>query len=185
MLAYTLKAKSYDTLKLLRSELESREVQVSRMAETSNCDYNDWTIEQVEFWLTLQSHKYNPTHVTGFSAWVGHGCEPMVFGLAETPSGLVYEGFCETYGDKTPSLEVFEHRHCQACSMLEEAQGVGFEVDVVDHSGYWHTKDLKGLRKAAMDSNELAALLERAAIHTPILKIARALVGSQCVSRPI
>lgn len=187
MLSYILKANDRDTLSRLRGVLEARGVQVSRMATISGemVDFNRWTLEQVEFWLGLQAHRYKPSNVTGFSAWVGHGCEPMVFGLAQTDQGLIYEGFCETYGDKTPSLEIFEHRHIQACKMLEDAQSVGFDVDVVDYSGYWKSRNLDHLRQAAKDTNELATLIEKAAEHTPLLKIARGLIGTQCDTRPI
>jgi hypothetical protein len=186
MLSYILKAKNRDTLTNLRARLSAREIQVSRMATVfgPDCDYQKWTIEQVEFWLSLQAHRYNPANVMGFAAWVGHGCEPMVFGLAETDQGLIYEGFCETYGDKTPSFEVFEHRHCQACGMLEDAKLSGFDLDVVDHSGYWTSRSLWDLRKAVKDTNELAALIERAATNNPLLRVARALIGHQCEVRP-
>ena len=187
MLSYILKGKDRDTLTHLRSRLEAKGVQVSRMAtiEGPECDFKNWTLDQVEFWLALQSCRWHPSNVQGFSAWVGHGCEPMLFGLAQTDQGLIYEGFCETYGDQTPSLEVFEHRHSQACEMLIDAQGVGFDVDVVDLSGYWKSKSLTELRQAAIDTNTFAALIEQAAEHTPLLKIARAMIGTQCCAKPI
>lgn len=187
MISYILGGDSLDRVDALRELcLQSKlAIETSRLVnlEGELCDRTRYGGNKVEFGLTLMCQRLKPKKIRGFAVWMGAGCESLFLGLAETEAGFKFEGACATFGDKTPSIEVFEHRHITAISVLDLAVLANLGVDVLDESSYWKFRNLTKLRRAADDKAALTRMLESYQ-DNPLVNVLREMQGGQFDDRP-
>lgn len=189
MLSYKFESNALCHVNTLRSAILADapgRVEVSRLVNLKGCacDLAQYSNPQLEFGLALMAQSLKPIEIMGFSVWLGRGCESLFLGLAQTEKGFLWEGVCETYGDKTPNKEVFEHRHVTAVAILDMAVKFGIGVKVTDYSGYYESRDLRALRRAAEDSDGVIAMLDQ---HrgNPLVDLMRTMHGGQYDEKPV
>lgn len=162
-------------------------VEVGRLInlEGAACDISLYSGNQTEFGLTLMTQRLGAKAIRGFSVWLGAGCEALFLGLAANENGILgWEGACATYGEKTPSLEVFEHRHVTAVKILDLTVKSGIKANIQDYSGYWESRDLAKLRAAAHDVDAVKKMLD-AHRGDPLVDMMRKMSGGQFDERPV
>lgn len=130
-----------------------------------DCDYTQYPPNSDKRWfLIMASHaKKAPTHVVGFDALVGAGCESLDLTFSkETGKGWTASGFCKTQYASNPErggVANFLKCHLLVIKTLDIAKKLGFAVEVLDEGGYWTDRDPKKLVENVGEWNTMLASL--------------------------
>jgi hypothetical protein len=116
-----------------------------------DCNYENHPRNSNLRWFLVMSSIGNrvPTHVIGFDALVGKGCESLELAFAkETGKGWTASGFCKTQYASNPAcggVANFLKCHLLVIKVMDIAKELGFKVDVSDEGNYWKKRDPKAL----------------------------------------
>jgi hypothetical protein len=143
-----------------------------------------WLKIQAGGWVEDGSSHFDvkPTHIIGFSAWPGDGCEEANFGVCRYPASITvrsqvgqtrrystnlagwrWSSFCKTQYASDPDcggVQNFLRCHLCVVKLLDFAKATGLmSVEVQDEGGYWEARSLEKLAREVGQWNEFVAAL--------------------------
>jgi hypothetical protein len=127
------------------------------------CDYEQYPRESdLRWFLVMASHGQKvPTHVIGFDALVGQGCESLDLAFTkEVGKSWTASGFCKTQYASNPDcggVANFLKCHMLVIKVMDIAKELGFTVEVSDEGNYWEARDVKKLAEEVGEWNTMIA----------------------------
>jgi hypothetical protein len=140
-------------------------------------DPHRWLLIQARQLLTPGWIEVRPTHVIGFSAWPGEGCEPLNVGLCRYPATVTdkqgkkrttklkswsWSSFCKTQYASNPNVgdvANFVKCHLSVIDALDYAKSIGVLGEVTDEGGFYQDRDVEKLiREVTRWNQQMAGL---------------------------